>query len=616
MNQVLEGTQGFLCIFDDILVHGKTLEEHDQNLDNTLKKLQEANLTLNKDKCEFALTSVKFVGDIVDSDGVRADLEKVEAILQMKAPTDQTELRRFPGMLNQLSKFQPQTAELTKPLRDLLRSKNQWLWSNDQDEAFRAIKESLTSTPTLVHYDASRDTKLSSDASSYDLGAVLRQKEEDGLWRPVAYASRALSPTEQRYTQIEKEALSITWASERFSDYLIGIQYHIETEHKPLVPLLSTKHLEDLPARVQRFRLRMMRFSYTISHEPGKSLHTADILSRDPISRSLNLQEKKLENDVKAYVDYVVQYLPATEDRLEDIRVQQHQDEVTRRLIDYCPEGWPERSQLPGILKPYWAVRHELTIQQGLLMKGNRLVIAVSMRMDILERIHEGHQGIVKYRERAKISVWWQGLSKQLEELVIGCPIFVKHRPNAPEPLIPSQLPDRPWQKVRTDLFELKGQSYLLVIDYFSRYVEIAKLCGTTSPNVTVHLKSMFARHGIPELVVSDNGPQFSAHTFAKFAEEYGFTHVTTSPKYPQANGQLERSVEIVKGLLKKACDPYQALMAYRATPLESGLSPAELLMGRKIRTTVPRVPSQLQPSWPYLDEFKEKDCSKSKTKR
>ena len=165
MNQVLEGTQGFLFIFYDVLVHGKTLEEQDQNLDNTLQKLQEANLTLNKDKCEFAQTSVKFVGNIVDSDGVRADPEKVKAILQMKAPKDRTELRRFLGMVNQLSKFQPKTAELTKPLRDLLSSKNQWLWSNDQDEACRAIKESLISTPTLAHYDASRNTKLSSDAS-------------------------------------------------------------------------------------------------------------------------------------------------------------------------------------------------------------------------------------------------------------------------------------------------------------------------------------------------------------------------------------------------------------------------------------------------------------------
>ena len=135
-------------------------------------------------------------------------------------------------------------------------------------------------------------------------------------------------------------------------------------------------------------------------------------------------------------------------------------------------------------------------------------------------------------------------MPRKSKELVTGCSICVKHRPNAPEPMISSQLPDRPWQKVGTDLFERKGQSYLLLIDSFSRYVEIAKLCGTTSPNVTVHLKSMFARHSILELVVSDNGPQFSAHTFAKFTEEYGFTHVTTSPKYPQANGQVERAVK------------------------------------------------------------------------
>lgn len=148
-----------------------------------------------------------------------------------------------------------------------------------------------------------------------------------------------MSPTEQRYAQIEKEALGITWASERFADYLIGLKFHIETDHKPLVPLLSTKNLEDLPARVLRFRMRMMRFSYTISHVPGKSLCTADALSRAPLTRPLNHEEKKLEADVKAFVDSIVKYLPATESRLEELRSQQQQDEVTRQLITYCTEG-------------------------------------------------------------------------------------------------------------------------------------------------------------------------------------------------------------------------------------------------------------------------------------
>ena len=194
--------------------------------------------------------------------------------------------------------------------------------------------------------------------------------------------------------------------------------------------------------------------------------------------------------------------------------------------------------------------------------------------------------------------------------MVKKCPTCIKERINPAEPVIPSKLPDRPWQKVASDLFELKGHPYLLVIDYFSRYVEVAKLSHTTSPDVIVHLQSMFARHGIPEQLISENGPQFSSTSFSKFAEDYGFTHILTSPRYPQANGEVERAVQTVKNLLKKTPDPYKALMAYRATPLESGLSPAELLMGRKIRTRIPTSPSNLKPSWPYLEQFREKDAS------
>ena len=201
--------------------------------------------------------------------------------------------------------------------------------------------------------------------------------------------------------------------------------------------------------------------------------------------------------------------------------------------------------------------------------------------------------------------------------MVKQCPTCIKERVNPAEPVIPSELPDRPWQKVAADLFELKGHPYLLVIDYFSRYIEVAKLSSTTSPDVSVHLQSMFARHGIPEQFISDNGPQFSSTSFAKFAEDYGFPHILTSPRYPQANGEVERAVQTVKNLLKKTSDPYKALMAYRATPLESGLSPAELLMGRKIRTRIPTSPSNLHPCWPYLEQFRENNASlKDRQKR
>ena len=153
---------------------------------------------------------------------------------------------------------------------------------------------------------------------------------------------------------------------------------------------------------------------------------------------------------------------------------------------------------------------------------------------------------------------------------------------------MPSPLPSRPWEKIGTDLFEWKKVDYLLVVDYYSRYIEIAKLTSTSANSVIAHLKSIFSRHGIPETVMSDNIPQYSATVFEEFAKEYGFTHVTSSPKYPQANGTAERAVKIVKQLLKKNQDPYLAMLAYRSTPLENGYSPAELLMGQKIHTTLP----------------------------
>ena len=140
----------------------------------------------------------------------------------------------------------------------------------------------LSSSPILAFYSPDRETVVAADASYFGVGGVLSQKQLDGSWKPIAFASRALTTTEQRYAQIEKEALAVTWSCERFSDYLLGKMFHINTDHKPLVPLLSTKILDELPIRVQRFKMRLMRYSFTISHVAGKSLTTADALSRAP----------------------------------------------------------------------------------------------------------------------------------------------------------------------------------------------------------------------------------------------------------------------------------------------------------------------------------------------
>lgn len=458
MSEILQDVEGAVCLMDDILVHGESEEEHDQRLLIVLQQLQKAGITLNVKKCVFAQDRVKFLGQVVDHEGVRPDPEKVSAILNLKTPTCVGDIRRLLGMTNQLSKFSPRLANMTKPLRD---KDSQWCWEEPQRRAFEDIRKEISQSPVLALFDPSRPTTVSADASSFGLRAVLLQEQE---MRPVAYASRSMTPTEQRYTQIEKEALAIAWACDRFGDYLMGLKFHIETNHKPLVPLLSAKRLDELPLWVQRFRMRLLRYQFTISHTPGKNLTMADTLSRAPEPGDQPGQECP-ESEVEAYVDAIFANIPATERRMVEIHQHQEEDPSIRQLMTYCQRGWPPRGAIPGVLKPYYDVSAELTVEKGLLMRGSRVVIQASLRVEMLDKIHAAHQGITKCRERAKHSVWWPALSRQLEETVKSCPVCRKHSSPRPEPLIPSELPQLPWQKVRTDLFEWNHSTYLLMVD-------------------------------------------------------------------------------------------------------------------------------------------------------
>ncbi|XP_054706630.1 uncharacterized protein K02A2.6-like [Uloborus diversus] len=247
---------------------------------------------------------------------------------------------------------------------------------------------------------------------------------------------------------------------------------------------------------------------------------------------------------------------------------------------------------MPFEAGPYWKSKDELTFSDRLLLKGPRLVIPKKLQKDILRRIHDGHIGINKCRSRAKESVWW------------------------PEPLIPSTPPTRPWEKVSTDLFEVRGKHFLLVTDYYSRYPEVCELPCLTSSATIDSIKPIFARHGIPDLVISDNGPQYSSSEFKSFAADYGFKHETSSPRYPQANGEAERMVQTMKNLLEKSSDFNIALLTYRNTSGPTGYSPAQLCMGRSLRTRLPVHPKQLRPKWPNGKEHLQKDISRKEKEK
>lgn len=510
------------------------------------------------------------------------------------------------GIVNQLGKFSPNLAHLTQPLRALLSKDAAWVWGHSQSEAFAHVKAKLSKHTLLTLYNPAAPTKVSADASSYGLGAVLMQ-EVNSEWKPLAYASRSMTSTELRYAQIEKEALAITWACNKFSDYILGMPISIETDHKPLVPLPGTKQLDSLPPRVLSFRLQLDRFTYSIHHVPGKHLHIADALSCAPSTSTGH--DANLEELAELLLETSIDQLPASRERLEVYRAAQHSDSTCVTLMQYCRNGWPTKHSIDPATKPYWEVRGELTIGDNLLLRGSRIVIPESLQAETLRKLHQGHQGIQRCRLRAQNSVWWPGLSWRIADFIKHCPKCARDARPSKEPLMPTKPPDFPWRRVGMDLFQLNGATYILVVDYYSGYPEVSQLKSTTSQSVINTLKSIFARHGIPETVISDNGPQYSSLEFAQFAAQYGFVHCTSNPHFPQSNGLAERSVQTVKKLLKESKDQCLALLSYRSTPLPwCGLSPAELCMDRAIRSHLPQTRHNLIPLWPYMQKFRKKD--------
>ena len=592
MSNILDGLGGVICHMDDILIHGISQEEHDGRVRKVLQRLQEAGLTLNE-KCEFSRTSMRFLGHIISASGLAVDPAKTAVIRDFPAPSSVPDLQRFLGMVNQLGKFLLGLAVMTEQLRGLLRKDTVWMWEEPQQLAFENIQCQLTSSGILAHYDPKRPTIVAADASANGLGAVLLQTQDDGRRAPICYASRSLTDTEGRYAVIEKEALAATWACEKMSDYILGLDFALETDHRPLVPLLSTKDLSKMPPQILRFR-RMMRFNPRVIYVPGKNQITADALSRAPVCGP-DAEEISFVGEVETFASHT-SVLPATEARLKSIREAQEADEVCSQVVDYCRNGWPACPPQQPLLRPFWENRQHLATVDNLLLYDYRVVIPRPLRLEVLQQLHEGHLGITKCRARARESVWWPLLSTTIGEMVTKCSICAKLRPERKEPLMPSEMLSRPWEQVGMDLFEHGKNTFLLMVDYYSRWIEVRLLQKTqTAEEVIRAMQSIFAIHGIPDVVISDNGPQYASREFRAFASTYGFTHGTSSPRYPQANGEAERAVQTSKNILKKSKDPYLGFLAYRTAPLQNGLSPCQLLMGRKLRTILPTLPGNLQ---------------------
>jgi transposase InsO family protein len=396
--------------------------------------------------------------------------------------------------------------------------------------------------------------------------------------------SRTLTEAEKRYAPIEKEMLAVTYVCTRLGEYLIGKRFQLFTDHKPLEAIFK-KPLADLTPRLQRLRMRLLAFDCHVSYLPGKENTTADYFSRNAVKTDVS---DVSEIDMVSDADYAM-VKNVSDKMLLNIVETSREDPVMQSLREYVKTGWPaSKHDIPGVLHPYSQFRDYIGLQGDLLVYHDRVIIPPSMRRDVLDKLHTGHQGIAKCRARARATCWWPGMGVQLEETVKSCRHCSTRQQAKQEPLKPSEFPEGPWMKVATDVGEFRKLRFLVIVDYYSRFFEVHKLESTSSSEIIEKFNKTFARFGVPETVVADNAAYYRSGEIVKYAERIGTKFLYSAPYRPQENGLAEKYVGVVKSLLKTPGSFQEKLLALRATPLANGFSPAELLFGRKLRTPVP----------------------------
>ena len=580
MDQILENVKCATGISDDVVVYGKTEEEHDESLRNLMKAAADNGLVFNAEKCSIKTKAITFFGATYTPEGVHPDSSKVNDLKNMPAPTSKKELQEFLGFITYMSPFIENLAQKAAPLRDLLKKDSLFLWEEHHQKCFMTLKDAVSEDATLVYFDTSTTPVLETDASIKGLGVTLLQND-----KPVAFASKTLTDAETRYACIERELLAIVYGVERFHTYLYGKEFIIKTDHKPLV-MITQKPLTRAPPRLQRMLLRLQQYDFKIEYKPGKEMALADTLSRLPSPN----------NKESIDLDITVGQVRFSTEKIEALRAETKVDQTLKQLIPIIIQGWPENiKEVPEAIRSFWSFRDELSVEDGIILKGDRVVIPKSLQQETLKQLHTAHQGIEKTRLRARDTVYWNGITNDIERVTSRCPICQEHQKNQiPETLNPHEVPTQSWEVIGADFFELQGTHYLLIADYFSKYFVCRKMTSDcTSQRTIAVFKQVFSEQGIPRLLYTDNGPQFAAQQFKDFAKEWCFDHTTSSPTYPKSNGYIERQVQTVKLALTKAKqdgkDPDLTLLCIRTTPISPKIpSPLELLTGRKPRGNLP----------------------------
>ena len=589
--EMLSDIPNALNTSNDILIHGRDQEEHDKTLIQVLDRIREKGLTLNKRKCEYNKDSIEFYGFIFGKDGISADEKKIDAIKKMPRPTTPKEVRSFLGMTNYIARFIPQYADITKPLRDLTRKAAEWNWTQEQEKAFLKLKEQVTKPQTMAYFDDKSQTEVIVDASPIGLGAILAQEDKRGQRKIIAYASRALTDVESRYSQTEREALAVVWACEHFHLYLFGQNFTVISDHKPLEGIFN-RPMSRTNVRIERWCIRLQSYDFVLRYKPGDD-NPADFLSRHPVnSANANTpHETKIAED---YIAFVASHTVPKSMTTAEVKNATERDAVLQDLMKAVQTGrWNDR------LQPFHRFKEELSVYDGLVFRGARLIIPETLQMKVVTIAHQAHQGIVKTKQCIREKVWFPNIDRMVEETVSSCiPCQASNHKSEREPIIATPLPARPWSSLSMDFAgPINGDYAMVLIDEYSRYPEVEIISSVSASTVLPRLENIFARQGIPDIIKTDNGPPFNGKEFSDFAASFGFTHRKVTPFHPEANGEVERFMRTLNQMIRSASVQQTSwkrriptfLRIYRGTPHASTkVSPFEALTGRKMNFGLP----------------------------
>ena len=597
---------------DDVLVFGKSLEEHNRNLNQVLERIRAAGLRLKPKKCRIAQLTVEYLGHVVSAQGVQTDPKKLQAMAQYPTPTDVKSLRSFLGLTSYYRRFVPAFSRVASPLYALTKKDVSFIWGPECQQAFERLKELLRTPPVLRFPDFTCPFILETDASGTGLGAVLAQEQPDGAVHPIAYASRSLQKHEQNYGITELEALGVVWAVKNFRAYLYAHKCTVFTDHEALKSLLNTPQPS---GKLARWGMALQELDLTIVHRAGKHNANADALSRCPLPTSTD------ENPTAEVVAVIVEDGEKTTSDApsNDLAVQQGRDTELSPIIDYVTMGALPKDE--NLAKRIALTRAQYTVLDGVLHRVEadstlRVIPPQRCREKLFAEVHGGrfgaHLSDVKVYSELRRCYWWNGMRRDVTTWTRACLTCATHQPGrkVKPPLTPIPVAGA-FDRVGVDVLQLprtqRGNRYAVVfVDYLTKWPEVFAVSDQTSATIAKLLvEEVISRHGVPSEILSDRGRAFLSGLMKEVEALMGYRKLNTTAYHPQTDGLVERYNRTLTAMLAKTVTkggaewdqqlPY-VLFAYRASQQASTLeSPFYLLYGRDPRLPVPDALSSQQ---------------------